>query len=83
MPRKKKCVCAMKNHIFLYYRAHPAFFYIELLSNVWFTMELFIRFIFSPRMSAFVQEPVNIIGTLFSYTNTPIYFEKSFLTFSD
>ncbi|KAM3719460.1 Potassium voltage-gated channel protein Shaw [Dirofilaria immitis] len=42
-------------------RAHPAFFYIEFISNIWFTMELLIRFIFSPKISKFIRQPINII----------------------
>uniref|UniRef100_A0A0R3RHF8 Ion_trans domain-containing protein n=1 Tax=Elaeophora elaphi TaxID=1147741 RepID=A0A0R3RHF8_9BILA len=45
-------------------RAHPAFFYIEFVSNVWFTMELFIRFLFCPKISKFVRQPINIIDLI-------------------
>uniref|UniRef100_A0A915PPL3 BTB domain-containing protein n=3 Tax=Filarioidea TaxID=6295 RepID=A0A915PPL3_9BILA len=45
-------------------RAHPAFFYIELVSNTWFTMELFIRFLFCPKMSKFARQPINIIDLI-------------------
>ncbi|VDK82929.1 unnamed protein product [Onchocerca ochengi] len=45
-------------------RAHPAFFYIEFVSNIWFTVELFIRFLFCPKISKFVQQPINIIDLI-------------------
>lgn len=41
--------------------AHEAFFYIELISNIWFAFELIVRFIFSPSKREFVTGPVNII----------------------
>ncbi|VDO10595.1 unnamed protein product, partial [Brugia timori] len=45
-------------------RAHPAFFYIEFVSNIWFTMELFIRFVFCPKISQFTRQAVNIIDLI-------------------
>ncbi|VDK82360.1 unnamed protein product [Litomosoides sigmodontis] len=45
-------------------RAHPTFFYIEFVSNMWFTMELLIRFLFCPKISKFVRQPVNIIDLI-------------------
>ncbi|EJW82156.1 voltage-gated potassium channel protein [Wuchereria bancrofti] len=45
-------------------RAHPAFFYIEFVSNIWFTMELFIRFLFCPKISQFTRQAVNIIDLI-------------------
>ncbi|CAG9802281.1 unnamed protein product [Chironomus riparius] len=52
--------------------AHSAFFYVELLCNVWFIIELFIRFIVAPNMLNFMKSPVNIIdlaATLSFYTD--------------
>ncbi|CRK89787.1 CLUMA_CG003393, isoform A [Clunio marinus] len=52
--------------------AHSAFFYVELLCNVWFIIELFIRFIVAPNMLNFIKSPVNIIdlaATLSFYTD--------------
>ncbi|CAG9534643.1 unnamed protein product [Cercopithifilaria johnstoni] len=45
-------------------RAHVAFFYIEVISNVWFTMELFIRFLFCPKIAKFARQPVNVIDLI-------------------
>ncbi|CEF60119.1 BTB/POZ-like domain and Potassium channel family and Potassium channel tetramerisation-type BTB domain and Potassium channel, voltage dependent, Kv family and Potassium channel, voltage dependent, Kv3 family and Ion transport domain and BTB/POZ fold domain and Voltage-dependent channel, four helix bundle domain-containing protein [Strongyloides ratti] len=42
-------------------RAHPYFFYVELICNIWFTIELLSRFIFSPNMKKFCKDPINII----------------------
>ncbi|CAF1206188.1 unnamed protein product [Rotaria sordida] len=44
--------------------AHEAFQYIEIACNVWFTFEIIIRFIVSPKKFAFVKSPVNIIDFL-------------------
>ncbi|XP_045774623.1 potassium voltage-gated channel protein Shaw-like [Maniola jurtina] len=40
---------------------HVAFFYIELLCNVWFTIELLVRSVVAPNIIEFVKSPVNII----------------------
>ena len=51
---------------------HEAFFYVELVCNVWFTFEFGIRFIVSPNKYVFVRSPVNIIdlvATLSFYTD--------------
>ncbi|VDO39275.1 unnamed protein product [Onchocerca flexuosa] len=45
-------------------RAHPAFFYIEFVSNIWFTVELFVRFLFCPKISKFVRQPINVIDLI-------------------
>ncbi|EFO27391.1 hypothetical protein LOAG_01085 [Loa loa] len=45
-------------------RPHPAFFYIEFISNIWFTIELFIRSLFCPKISKFARQPVNIIDLI-------------------
>ncbi|KAK2705403.1 potassium voltage-gated channel protein Shaw-like [Artemia franciscana] len=41
--------------------AHEAFFYLELVCNAWFCIEILIRFIVSPSRRKFVTSPVNII----------------------
>ncbi|KAI6194519.1 BTB domain-containing protein [Aphelenchoides besseyi] len=41
--------------------AHPNFFYLELISNVWFTFEIIVRLIFSPSPAKFIRSPVNMI----------------------
>lgn len=40
---------------------HESFFWIELISNVWFAFEILIRFTFCPNKMQFVQAPINII----------------------
>ncbi|KAJ0174434.1 hypothetical protein K1T71_009542 [Dendrolimus kikuchii] len=40
---------------------HVAFFYIELVCNVWFTFELLVRSVVAPNIIEFVKSPVNII----------------------
>ncbi|VDM95564.1 unnamed protein product [Thelazia callipaeda] len=45
-------------------RPHPAFFYVELVSNIWFTMELLVRFLFCPQMLKFIRQPANIIDLI-------------------
>nr|XP_012544306.1 potassium voltage-gated channel protein Shaw [Bombyx mori] len=42
-------------------KPHIAFFYIELVCNVWFTIELLIRSVVAPNIIEFVKSPVNII----------------------
>ncbi|VDM40591.1 unnamed protein product [Toxocara canis] len=46
------------------FRAHPAFFYIELVSNIWFTLELFLRFVFCPNIPKFATQPINVIDLI-------------------
>lgn len=41
--------------------AHPAFLYIEIVCNIWFTVEIVIRFLVSPKKLNFIKSPVNII----------------------
>jgi potassium voltage-gated channel Shaw-related subfamily C protein 1 len=41
--------------------AHPAFLYIEIVCNIWFTLEIIIRFIVAPSKTKFVKGLVNII----------------------
>ena len=40
---------------------HPAFLYIEIVCNIWFTVEILIRFLVSPKKINFVKSLVNII----------------------
>ncbi|KAI6183919.1 hypothetical protein M3Y97_00540200 [Aphelenchoides bicaudatus] len=42
-------------------RAHPYFFHLELIANIWFSIELITRLIFAPNTSKFIKSPVNII----------------------
>lgn len=51
---------------------HQAFFFVELVCNVWFTFELLVRFIVSPSKLTFIRSPVNVIdfvATLSFYTD--------------
>jgi potassium voltage-gated channel Shaw-related subfamily C protein 1 len=41
--------------------AHPAFLYVEIVCNIWFTIEIVIRFLVNPDKKSFVKSPVNII----------------------
>ena len=41
--------------------AHPAFMYVEIVCNIWFTIEIVIRFLVNPDKKSFVKSPVNII----------------------
>ena len=41
--------------------AHPAFMFIEIVCNIWFTVEIVIRFLVSPKKLNFIKSPVNII----------------------
>jgi potassium voltage-gated channel Shaw-related subfamily C protein 1 len=41
--------------------AHPAFLYIEIVCNIWFTVEILIRFLVSPKKLNFIKSPVNVI----------------------
>ncbi|KAK7601372.1 hypothetical protein V9T40_008813 [Parthenolecanium corni] len=43
---------------------HPAFFYVEVACNSWFTFELAIRSVVSPNIVRFLKSPVNIIDFL-------------------
>lgn len=46
------------------YRPLPSFFYVELLSNVWFTGEIMVRMCFCPNIVQFLKMPVNIIDMI-------------------
>ncbi|XKL66494.1 hypothetical protein PGB90_009914 [Kerria lacca] len=57
---------------------HPAFFYVEVACNSWFTFELAIRSVVSPNIIRFLKSPVNIIdvlATLSFYTDIIIQSE--------
>lgn len=41
--------------------AHDAFFYVESVCNAWFTFEITIRFVVSPKKLDFVRAPINVI----------------------
>jgi potassium voltage-gated channel Shaw-related subfamily C protein len=41
--------------------AHPAFLYIEIICNIWFTIEIVIRFLVNPEKIKFIKSTVNII----------------------
>ena len=41
--------------------AHPAYLYIEIVCNIWFTVEIVIRFLVSPKKLTFIKSPVNIV----------------------
>lgn len=45
------------------YRTEPyqVFFYIELCCNIWFSLEILIRFLVSPNKRSFVRDAINII----------------------
>ena len=40
---------------------HEAFFFVELVCNIWFTFELIIRFIVTPTVRVFLESPLNWI----------------------
>jgi len=44
--------------------SHRAFFYTECVCNVWFSLELAIRFIVAPSRLEFIRTPVNVIDTV-------------------
>ncbi|KAL0275176.1 UNVERIFIED_CONTAM: hypothetical protein PYX00_003119 [Menopon gallinae] len=51
---------------------HEAFVYVELVCNVWFTVELVVRSLVSPNIVSFMKSPVNMIdfvATLSFYTD--------------
>ncbi|CAI5441098.1 unnamed protein product [Caenorhabditis angaria] len=43
---------------------HPSFFFVELISNIWFTGEFLTRMIFCPNVLDFLTTPVNVIDTI-------------------
>ncbi|PIC44306.1 hypothetical protein B9Z55_004718 [Caenorhabditis nigoni] len=54
---------------------HPNFFYVDLICNIWFTFELFIRSIFCPSFHKFVRSPLTIIDVV----STGAFFFESLL----
>ncbi|XP_026471033.1 potassium voltage-gated channel protein Shaw-like [Ctenocephalides felis] len=55
-----------------YGQPHEAFFYVELVCNIWFTFELAVRTVVAPKFFAFIKSPVNVIdlvATLSFYTD--------------
>ncbi|VDO95039.1 unnamed protein product [Soboliphyme baturini] len=40
------------------------FFYVELISNIWFTAEFLIRFTFCPNKGRFIKTPINVIDLI-------------------
>jgi potassium voltage-gated channel Shaw-related subfamily C protein len=44
--------------------SHPAFFYVEIVCNIWFTVELVIRFFVAPSKLQFIKSLLNIIDFL-------------------
>ncbi len=47
---------------------HPAFFYTELVCNIWFTFELTIRFLLCPNRVRFVKGAINIIDFVATFS---------------
>ncbi|XP_053611024.1 potassium voltage-gated channel protein Shaw-like [Plodia interpunctella] len=43
---------------------HVFFFYIELVCNVWFTIELLVRSVVAPNIVDFIRSPVNVIDLI-------------------
>ena len=51
---------------------HDAFFYVELVCNIWFTFEIMIRFIVTPTIPTFLKSPLNwidFVATLSFYSD--------------
>ncbi|EFO27392.2 hypothetical protein LOAG_01086 [Loa loa] len=44
--------------------AHPAFFYIDLICNIYFSAELIVRVIFAPSLQRFVKSPITVVDLL-------------------
>ena len=45
----------------LNFRAHPHFFYVELVCNLWFSFELIVKFLFAPNRREFIKQPLAVI----------------------
>ncbi|CAI2340807.1 unnamed protein product [Caenorhabditis sp. 36 PRJEB53466] len=54
---------------------HPYFFYVDLICNIWFTIELLIRSLFCPSFHKFVRSPLTIIDVI----STGAFFFESLL----
>lgn len=51
---------------------HDAFFYVELVCNIWFTFEIMIRFVVTPTIPTFLKSPLNwidFVATLSFYSD--------------
>jgi potassium voltage-gated channel Shaw-related subfamily C member 1 len=59
--------------------AHQAFLYVEIMCNIWFTIEIFIRFFVSPQKMSFIKSPVNIIDGVATLS---FYFDLCMLIFA-
>ncbi|KAK6738382.1 hypothetical protein RB195_020474 [Necator americanus] len=55
-----------------YTAPHPYFFYVDLICNCWFTLELLIRLLFCPSMRRFLRSPLTIIDVI---STSAFYFE--------
>lgn len=55
-----------------YDQPHEAFFYVELLCNLWFIIEFTTRLLVSPNMLEFIKSPVNLIDLV---STLSFYFE--------
>ncbi|KAJ1350688.1 hypothetical protein KIN20_006549, partial [Parelaphostrongylus tenuis] len=47
-----------------YTAPHPYFFYVDLICNSWFTLELLIRMLFCPSIRRFIRSPLTIIDII-------------------
>ncbi|CAJ0587155.1 unnamed protein product, partial [Mesorhabditis spiculigera] len=45
-------------------RPHPYFFYVELVCNIWFSAEFFVRILCCPQVTSFIRNPINIIDLI-------------------
>ncbi|PIO65399.1 transporter, cation channel family protein, partial [Teladorsagia circumcincta] len=55
-----------------YTAPHPYFFYVDLICNSWFTLELFVRLLFCPSMRRFLRSPLTVIDVI---STSAFYFE--------
>ncbi|XGW08874.1 hypothetical protein V3C99_011301 [Haemonchus contortus] len=55
-----------------YTAPHPYFFYVDLICNSWFTLELLIRLLFCPSMRRFLRSPLTVIDVI---STSAFYFE--------
>ncbi|KJH52009.1 K+ channel tetramerization domain protein [Dictyocaulus viviparus] len=55
-----------------YTAPHPYFFYVDLICNSWFTLELLIRILFCPSMRRFLRSPLTVIDVI---STSAFYFE--------
>lgn len=60
-------------------KPHPAFFWVECICNAWFTFEILVRFIVTPKRKEFCKSPINIIdfvATISFYADLIIRYSK-------